>query len=255
MAALAQRTESDLPYDEPFGGRSAGNPTMTDAISHATVQVANELKVAAIVASSETGYTARMIARYRARSRVLAVTPHEKSARRMQLYWGVEPLLGEASQTTDGMIRSTIDSALSKGLIKSGDMVVVTAGVPVGMAGSTNLINVVIVGNILLRGAGIGGKVVRGKVRVINSVAELAQCVPGEIIVIGELADEVSPHAVKAAALVTEEGGFTSPAAIVSVSFGIPAVVGVPGATRTLKTGMTVTLDAARGLIYQHSGG
>jgi pyruvate kinase len=255
MSSLAKSTENALRYDELVAGRGhkLQNPTMTDAISHATVQVAHELRVAAIVASSETGYTAKMISRYRSRSRVIAVTPHEKSARRMQLYWGVEPLVGPASQTTDGMIGVTIESARSHGLVQDGDMVVITAGVPVGMAGSTNLINVIIVGNILMRGLGIGKKVVKGKACVVNSENDLSKFKPGDVLVVRELETPIVSCALKASAIIAEEGGLTSQAAIVSVSYGVPAIVGVADAA-LLKDGMNITVDAARGLIYYGNG-
>lgn len=255
MSSLAKSTEDALRYDDLVAGRGRKlqNPTMTDAISHATVQVAHELGVAAIVASSETGYTAKMISRYRSRSRVIAVTPREKSARRMQLYWGVEPLVGPASQTTDGMIGVTVESARSHGLIKDGDMVVITAGVPVGMAGSTNLINVIIVGNILVRGTGIGKKVIKGRTCVVKSEKDLDKFAPGDVLVVHDLETAIVPCALKASAIIAEEGGLTSQAAIVSVSYGVPAVVGAADAA-LLKDGMPITVDAARGLIYCGDG-
>ncbi|MDR2006405.1 MAG: pyruvate kinase, partial [Acidaminococcales bacterium] len=131
--------------------------------------------------------------------------------------------------------------------------VVITAGVPVGMAGSTNLINVIIVGNILVRGTGIGKKVVKGKACVVRSESDLSKFNPGDILVVHDLETSIVPYALKASAIIAEEGGLTSQAAIVSVSYGVPAVVGAADAA-FLQNGMNITVDAARGLIYYGNG-
>ncbi len=252
MATLAKSTEGALRYGEllQYKDLPGQNTTMTDAISHATVQVAYELKVAAIIASSETGYTARMISRYRPQSRVIAVTPNTASARRMQMYWGIEPLLGAAAKNTDDMVNATVGCAVDNGMVNTGDVVVITAGVPVGMAGSTNLINVRIVGNILLRGTGIGNKVVKGKACVIKDLKDCEKFSPDEILVTRSLDEAVTQCALKARAIITEEGGLTSHAAIVGISFGIPVIVGVENATELLADGMDIVVETARGLIY-----
>ena len=252
MATLAQSTETALRHDDILINKNQNitDPTITDAIGHATVQVANELNLAAIIASSETGYTAKMIARYRPMSKVIAVTPHEGSARRMQLYWGVQPILGNAARTTDDMMKFSVECALENGLVKTGDMVAITAGFPVGTAGSTNLINVIIVGNVILRGTGIGKTVIKGKTCVIKALEDLDKFNEGDILVVREVNAQISPYALKASAIISEEAGLTSSAAILAVSFGIPAVVDVKDAVTTLADGMRVTVEATRGLIY-----
>ncbi len=256
MSKIAQSTEDAICYDDLVSNLSKKlfEPTITDAISHATVQVANELKVAAVVASSETGYTARMIASFRPRAKIIAVTPHEKSARRMQLYWGVNPLVGISARNTDDMVRKIVEKALENNYIKTGDMVVISAGVPVGIAGSTNLLNVLIVGDIILRGFGIGDKVLKGNICIVNNKEDLKNFKKGDILVAISLNEDITPSALLASAIITEEGGFTSHGAIVAVSFGIPCIVGVNSATTTLKNGMTVTVETSRGLIYYGAG-
>ena len=252
MATLAQSTETALRHDDILVSKIA-EPTITDAIGHATVQVANELNLAAIIASSETGYTAKMIARYRPKARVLAVTPHERSARRMQLYWGVQPIVGNEVRTTDEMVKAAVECALLNGFVKTGDMVAITAGFPVGLTGSTNLINVIIVGNVILRGVGIGKNVVKGKTCVIRELADLEKFQEGDIIVVREINAQISPYALKAAAIISEEGGLTSSSAILAVSCGIPAVVDVKDAVANLTDGMYVTIEVTRGMIYHES--
>lgn len=253
MARIAARTEAALDYSDILLAKGLTvQRTTTGAISHATVQVAHELGAGAIITISESGFTARMVARYRPQAAIVAVTPRVKTLRRCQLYWGVHPVLGSGTQNTDEMVANAITLALSAGVVKEGDLVVITAGVPAGTKGTTNMIRVVIVGSILLRGTGIGQRVVTGKVCVARTPSDITEkFVPGDILVVSTVDEETAPYAAKAAAIVTEEGGFTSHAAIIGISYGLPVVVGVDGATDKLTDGIIVTVDSARGVIYK----
>ncbi|HWR31701.1 MAG TPA: pyruvate kinase [Negativicutes bacterium] len=254
MATLAKRTEAALVYSEVMPSRSDSSAmiTTTDAISHATVQVARELGAAAIITSTESGYTARMVSKYRPQAAIVAVTPKEKFVRRMLLLWGVMPVFVPQSSSTDEMMSNAIEGAMESGWVKTGDLVVITAGIPVGITGTTNMIRVHTVGQILLRGTGIGQRKATGEVCIAESLEDVAnKFKPGQILVVRSLMDEMAPYAVKAMAVIAEEGGLTSQAAIIGVSFGIPVVVGVEGAMEKLSDGMMVTADTERGLIYK----
>lgn len=253
MAKIAVRTEEALNYSTIFQAKGLlSQTTTTDAISHATVQVAHELKASVIITATESGYTPRMVSKYRPQADIVAVTPHEKILRRMQILWGVNPVLGPSSKDSDTMVHNSVQAALSTGLVKEGDLVVITAGVPVGTSGTTNMIRVHIVGNILMRGIGIGQKAVTGKVCVAYSIKDMStKFVPGDILVIASVDEETAVYAAKASAIITEEGGLTSHAAIIGISYGIPVIVGVDGATDRLVDGNIVTVDACRGLVYQ----
>ena len=254
MATLARRTESALDYVSMLRVRneSCGLITTTDAISHATVQVAYELNASAIITSTETGYTARMVSKYRPQAVIVAVTPREKMVRRMLLMWGVQPVFVSQSSNTDEMMSNAIAGAMSSGWVKTGDLVVITAGVPVGITGTTNMIRVYTVGQILLKGTGIGQRKATGEVCVATNPDELeTKFKPGQVLVVASLMDEMAVAASKALAIIAEEGGLTSQAAIVGVSFGIPVIVGVEGAATELSDGMIITVDTERGLIYK----
>ena len=254
MATLAKRTEAALSYgaELPSRGDFCAMTTTTDAISHATVQVAHELSAAAIITSTESGYTARMVSKYRPHAPIVAVTPKEKFVRRMLLLWGVQPVFVPQSSNTDEMMSNAIEGAMESGWIKTGDLVVITAGIPVGITGTTNMIRVHTVGQVLLRGTGIGQRKATGEVCLAETLADVAdKFKPGQILVVRSLMDEMAPYAVKALAIIAEEGGLTSQAAIIGVSFGIPVVVGVDGAMEALSDGMMITADTERGLIYK----
>ncbi len=253
MAKIAMRTEESLSYSELLMAKGlVPQRTTTDAVSHATVQVAHELGAAAIITATEHGYTARMVSKYRPRAAIVAVTPHNKTLRRMLLLWGVLPVLGVTSANTDEMVSNSVTYALSSQAVKDGDLVVITAGVPAGMSGSTNMIRVHIVGNILLRGTGIGQRTATGRVCVATSIKDVkTKFKPGDILVMSSVDEETASFAAKALAIVAEEGGLTSHAAIVGISYGMPVIVGVDGATERLTDGAVVTVDAAGGLVFQ----
>lgn len=253
MVRIAERTEDALDYGQLLQRRAAAAPrTLTDAISHATCTTAQDLGAAAIITSTKSGFTARMVSKYRPRAPVIAVSPVERVLRKLRIVWGVQPLEIKQSANTDEMIKDAIDVTLKKGFIKCGDLVVITAGVPAGVPGTTNLLKVHIVGEVLARGTGIGNQAVVGKVRVCRKPEEAVEKVKtGDILVATSTDRDFIAGMQKAGAIITEEGGLTSHAAIVGINLGIPVVVGVDGATGILKEGDTVTVDSMRGLIYK----
>jgi pyruvate kinase len=253
MARIASRVEKALPYEEILQRRGrALARTVTDAISHATCTTAQDLGAAAIITSTETGYTAKMVSKYRPRAPIIAVTPVARVLRKLALVWGVQPLLVGRTRDTDSMIASAIEASLAADLIKPGDLVVITAGVPVGVHGTTNLLKVHTVGDILVRGQGIGTRAVTGRVRICHTLKDALEKVePGDILVTPFTDKDFIPAIEKAAALITEVGGLTSHGAIVGLEFGIPVIVGVDAATSILTDGDTVTVDGQRGLVYR----
>lgn len=251
MAKIAIRTEESLDYVKIFRNKGIGaQVNMTDAISHATVQVAQELEADAILTITESGYTARMIAKYRPQATVIAVSPVDASIRRMQMYWGVTPLLGVQAHGTDELIELSLGIAQEKKMLMKGDSVVVTAGMNVGKVGSTNLIKVINLGTKVVHGVGIGKNAVTGTVCKVNGVEDLAKFKPGDIMLVSSVENEIAPYASKALGIIAEEGGFTSSAAIIGINCGVPVIVGATGAMEKLTDGQEVTLDVSSGSIY-----
>jgi pyruvate kinase len=253
MARIAEMAESSVKYEEMLSRKNrAVSSTVTDAISHATCSISEGLGAAAIITSTESGYTSKMVSKYRPRSPVVAITPVEKVLKKMLLVWGVQPILVERTTDTDSMIATAIESSLNAGLINPGDLVVITAGVPVGVRGTTNMIKVHTVGDILARGTGIGPQAVTGTARICHTPREaLEKIEPGDILVTESTDREFIAGMKKTAAVITEAGGLTSHAAIVGLEFGIPVVVGVEEATKLLKDGEIITVDGQRGLVYK----
>ena len=254
MAKIAVRTENALDYVNIFRKKGISERIhSTDAISHATVQIAQEIKADTILTITESGFTARMIAKYKPQCTVVAVSRLPQRVRAMQLYWGVLPLLGPYSTNTDDMIELSLQCALQHKAINDGSSVVITAGVPIGTPGSTNLIKVVTVGNKLISGTGIGSKAVTGKICICKNRSDFTDKLQkGDILVVDILNDEDVPAASqKAAAIIAEEGGLTSSTAIVAVTCGLPVIVGAEKAASIFKDGTLVTVDPVSGAVYE----
>ncbi len=252
MSRIAESAESALHYREMFTKQANAQQTsVTEAISQAVANSALDLEARAIVTSTESGYTARMVSKYKPKSPIIAVTPVEQVLRRLQLVWGVIPVKGVSASTTDEMFEIAVQGALDSGIVRLGDTIVITAGVPVGRSGTTNLIKIHNVGELIAQGQGIGSQSTTGKVVIANSPEEAnGKMTSGAILVVPSTDKEYMPAIEKAAAVITECGGITCHAAVVGLNLGIPVIVGVDNATKLLQDGMEVTLYAEHGVIY-----
>ena len=250
MASIAIRAEQTLDYEELLKTKvKLRQLNITNAISHATCTTAIDLKASAIISATASGYTARMVSSYRPSAPIIAATNSEMVMRQMGLVWGVYPLLTEKGMSTDDVFEKSVQSALDMDYISSGDLVVITAGVPVGIAGTTNLINVHIASEILIRGVGVGTTNISGRARLItDSNMEIEQ---GDIIVASSTDKDMMNIINKASAIITEEGGLTSHAAVVGVSLGIPVIVSATNALKLIEDNETITIDAQSGLVYK----
>lgn len=251
MARIIEHTEKNRAlWERPFDLPAAGS--VPDSISHASVTIASEMRASAIVTLSRSGTTLRMVAKYRPRCPIISSTPVKKVWREMSLVWGAIPLLAEDVKNVEDAIENTLALAQEEGLIKEGDLVVVTAGLPVGIPGTTNLIQVQTVGKVLVRGMSILKKQAVGRVAVAMSAEEaLSKVKEGDVLVARSTDRGYVPAMQRACAVVVEEGGLTSHAAIVCLELKIPCIVGASGATSLLQDGMIVTIDGERGLVYQ----
>ncbi|MEK3798144.1 pyruvate kinase [Peribacillus sp. FSL H8-0477] len=252
MHNIASRAESALDYRGILSKRSKDNRhNVTDAIGSSVAHTALNLEASAIITSTESGHTARMISKYRPKAPIIAVTSNEHVSRKLELVWGVYPQVGERTATTDEMFDLSIDVSLNSGLVTHGDLVVITAGVPVGETGTTNLMKIHVLGDVLVKAQGIGRKSAKGKVVVARSAAEAnANCEEGDVLVTIATDKDMMPAIEKCSALITEEGGLTSHAAVVGVNLGVPVIVGADNATTIFKNGQSITVDASRGIIY-----
>ncbi|MGL4912425.1 MAG: pyruvate kinase [Romboutsia sp.] len=253
MATIAKRTEQTLDYDNLLKKNSKNNKTVTDAISHATCTTAVDLDASAIITSTSSGHTARMVSKFRPKCPIIATSNNEKAMRQLALTWGVYTVKASDSKNTDEVIENSIEAAKNSNYINNGELVVITAGVPVGVSGTTNLIKVQVISEEISQGIGVGTKTAEGKVRIIKSGENCADFNEGDILVTTMTDIEMNPYIEKAGAIVTEDGGMTSHAAIVGLNLDKPVVVSVNNILDLVKDGEVVTVDASRGVIYRGS--
>ncbi|USK32875.1 pyruvate kinase [Bacillus sp. F19] len=253
MNNIASRAEQALDYKQILAKRSEqADMTITDSIGQSVAHTGLNLQASAIVATTESGHTARMISKYRPKAPIVAVTSCESVSRKLALVWGVYPRNGEKATSTDEMLDQAVEESLESGIVKHGDLIVITAGIPIGETGTTNLMKVHVVGDVIAKGQGIGRKTAFGKVVVASSASDAESKMTQGAILVSQSTDRDMMGALeKASALITEEGGLTSHAAVVGLSLGIPVIVGVEGATSILKDGQEITVDGSRGAIYQ----
>ena len=251
MAMIAERAENEIDYESRFRRSvTAELPNITNAISHATVTTATDLKAAAILTVTTTGQTARMISKYRPQCPIISGTPDEQSYRQLNLSWGVTPMLLEEKHSEEELFDHAISRAKDLGLIDDGDLVCITAGVPLGISGTTNMMRVHIVGDILITGTGITSLQAHATLCVCDSEEEARlQFKPGQILVINKTSNSLLDIIKDCAGIITEQDGANSHAAIVGLALNKPVLVGAKGATEILRTGTNVTLDAERGLV------
>lgn len=224
---------------------------VSEAVSKASAEAAEALGAAAILTVSQSGYTARMVSRSRSRVPILALSTEPEVVRRMHLYWGVTPLLMEPAADTDDMMAKAVGVALASGAISVGDLIIFTAGVPTGVPGTTNLMRVETIFDTVLRGQGIAvGEPVKGPVVHLTDLGPDEHPAPPYILVAYGSDSERADVIQRASAIVTEDGGLTSPVAILGLNAKIPTVVAVSGAHERLRPGEVVTVDASRGLVY-----
>ncbi|PMC82383.1 pyruvate kinase [Anaerococcus hydrogenalis] len=226
--------------------------TTTNAISKSTCTIASQLNAKAIITCTASGNTAKAVSKFRPKTNIIACTIDEKVARRLSVSWGVYPVIVEKAHETDELIERAIVGALKENYVQEGDITVLTAGIPLGVSGTSNLIKVHVIGDIIANGTGVGNKSVSAKVVVGSTKEELeGKFEDGDIIVAKYTDKDINEFMERSSGVIAENGGLTSHTAVVSIHFGIPAILGVKDATSSLKDGDVVTIDPLGGIIYK----
>ena len=252
MATIAETTEADSSFDSlvHHSGTDNSRLNISAAVGHAACTTATDIGASAIITASKSGETARLLSRFRPDTQIIACVLDETTRCQLNVYRGVTPLLMDYATSTDELISMSVAKAKSAGLVQDGDLVVVTAGVPVGISGTTNMIKVHMVGDSLLAGVGIGSHNAKGEVCVCRNATEAAKKFkPGQILVVPFTTNDTLPFMREAAGIITEEAGTNSHSAIVGLTLDKAVIVGATNATRTLKDGMTISMDCARGVV------
>ena len=252
MDAIARRTESDINHvkrmTQMAGGRN--RLSVAAATAHAACTTAQEIGADAILTVSQRGTTARLVSRFHPGTPIIACLLDQQVRRQMALYWGVEPIMMPYASSTDELVDFAVQAAAQAGVVHEGDLVVVTAGVPVGVAGTTNMIRIQQVGGALVNAVGIGEKKASGPLCICRSTDEVAEKFqPGDVLVVPYTTNELLPYIRQAAAVITEEASVECHTATIGLALDKPVIVGAAGAVQRLTDGTMVTVDCARGLV------
>ena len=252
MVRIAAKTEEDIDYKSRFSMYEM--PTyanVTHAISHATCTTAHDLGAAAIITLTMSGTTARMISKYRPVCPIIGCTSQRKSMQFMCLSWGVIPMYVENMEDSDALFERAVEKAVEGGVVSNGEMVVITAGLPLGVEGTTNILKVAIVGHILLKAKGITNKTASAPVCVCDNAAEaLQKFSDGDILVIRDTSNDLLPIVKRASGLIIESTSSTAHGAVVGLTLDKPVIYGANNATHLLKSGTVVTIEAESGRVY-----
>ena len=253
MRNIAVSAEAAQDYKKLLSDRTKLVETsLVNAIGVSVAHTALNLNVKAIVAATESGSTARTISKYRPHSDIIAVTPSEKTARQCAIVWGVNPVVKEGRKTTDALLNNAVATAVETGRVSNGDLIIITADVPTGEKGTTNMMKIHLVGDEIAKGQGVGRGSVVGHAIVADSASDLeGKDLSDKVIITNSVDETLVPYVEKAIGLITEENGITSPSAIIGLEKGIPTVVGVEQATKEIKNDMLVTLDASQGKVFE----
>ena len=255
MVKIAIRTEADIDYDARFKRRTImDRPDITNAVSHATCTTAVDLHAAAIITVTKSGRTVGMVSKHHPGCLIIGCCMDDYVCRQLNLYWGVQPLLLDKEDDAEVLFRRAVEAAEKAGLVSRGDLTVLTAGVPLGITGTTNLIKVQVAGRILVTGTGITKKKVCGSLCVVKDAEELKKNFrAGDVIVAPETTNEMVEQIKTSSGLIVEQKGANSHVAIVGLTLDIPVIVGASNATEILKSGAVVMVDAETGTVSSNS--
>ena len=252
MARIAVRTEETLVNQDSFALKLYSKTDMTEAIGQSVGHTARNLGIQTIVAATESGHTARMISKYRPKAHIVEITFSEQKARSLSLSWGVYATVADKPSSTDEMFNLASKVSQEEGYASEGDLIIITAGVPVGEKGTTNLMKIQMIGSKLVQGQGVGEEAIIAKAVVAGTAEEaVAKATEGAILVTKTTDKEYMPAIEKASALVVEEGGLTSHAAVVAIAQNIPVIVGAADATSLINNDEVITVDPRRCIVYR----
>lgn len=257
MSAIAERTENEVHYRDNRLTDTTGQISVSDATAHAACLTAKDVNASAIVTVSESGNTARLLSKYRPSQPIIACVMDEQVQRQLSISWGITPLMMDLATSTDELIEKSTTLAKEHGYLHDGELAVVTAGVPVGVSGTTNMIKIHMIGNCLATGVGVGPEGAAlanatGKACVCRTIEEIrAKFKPGMVLVVPSTSNEMLSYVRDAAALVVEEAGLNSHAAIAGKALLKPTIVGAVGATAHIRDGLMVAVDCAHGSVQR----
>jgi pyruvate kinase len=251
MHKILMRTEENLSEWQRTPKIFFNCGEIADAVSRAARDISETVCATAILSLTRSGATARMVSKYRPDCPIIAMTPSFSTWRELALVWGVYPLICPFTTDVEESVSNSLSIVQEEGLIKGGDNVVFTSGIPLGVPGSTNLVQVYTVGKIIGKGLSLIKKKTRGVVCKAETPEEANQKITqGSILVVRKTDRDYIPAMERASGVVSEEDGFSCHTAVASLNMGLPGIVGGSGIFDLVEDGTLITLDGVRGVVY-----
>jgi pyruvate kinase len=247
MATIARRIERDYPLKAI---ESHLPSTIPNAISAAVSNIARQLDAGAIIPLTKSGSTARNVSKFRPPTPILATTTERSVARRLQLVWGVTPLLVKNDDRTAKTFSIAMQIAQELGILKQGDLVVQTAGTLTGISGSTDLIKVGLVRKVVTRGISIGELGVTGKARNIKTNLDLSLISPGEILFVPKNILMDLPYTKKITGIVTDENIDECYKIFKKNNIKVSTICDLSAIDNLVSNGDLITLQLNEGVVY-----
>ena len=248
MATIARRIERDYPQKAI---ESHLPSTIPNAISAAVSSISRQLDAAAIIPLTKSGATAHNVSKFRPPTPILATTSEKSVARRLQLAWGVTPILIESQERAAKIFSIAMQIAQEMNILKQGDLVVQTAGTLTGISGSTDLIKVGLVRKVIARGISIGETAVTGKARVINTEKDLSLVSPGEIIIVNKNLLELLPFSKHITGIITDQSLEKCLQVYKKLDSNISTICQLDSVINNIKDEDLITLQLNEGVIYK----
>ena len=247
MATIARRIERDYPLKAIESNLPS---TIPNAISAAVSNIARQLDAGAIIPLTKSGSTARNVSKFRPPTPILATTTERSVARRLQLVWGVTPLLVKNDDRPAKTFSIAMQIAQEIGILKQGDLVVQTAGTLTGISGSTDLIKVGIVRKVVTRGISIGEIGVTGKARNIKNNLDLSLISPGEILFVPKNMLKDLPYSKEITGIVSDENVDECYRIFKKNNIKVSTICNLVSVDNHIKNGDLITLQLNEGVVY-----
>ena len=257
MKSIVKEAEKDFNYRDFFNRESRTDSNdVSNSVALASVKTAYGSQAKGIFCFTSSGFTGRMVSRFRPEMPIVVLTHNPKVYNQMALNWGIIPVDPTAATNVQEALSITSCFALQKGIVRYGDLVVVTAGSPFGISGTTNMMLVESIGDVLVRGKSHAGRRVHGKVALLHT-SERQTETRNRIVVISRCDESYLPALKNALGLVLQNHPDDSDSELsileMAKKLDIPVLTRADGAMTLLKDGQTVTLDPNKGIIYKGS--
>jgi len=253
MRRTVEASEAKIDYRLRFFAiQSTQSGDITNAVTVAAVTTAYNLNANAILVLTKSGNTAMSISRLRPSIPIVTITPSESAYQKLAMNWGVTPMLQDMKADFEGLIRGAIEKAKESGIVKDGDLVVIVAGVPVGVTGFTNSLRIETVGDVVARGVGYLKGTASGKACLCRTPKEAeAKFREGDILICPSSPIEMIPIMKKASAIILEKGDEYEHALAAGMALDIPVITEATGVLEIVQEGTTLRIDGEKGLIYR----